>query len=113
MHELSLCAGILDILEDQAAAQDFKRILTVKLAIGALAAVEVEALRGCFEIVSRGTVAEGASLHIDRVPAAGRCNACAGTFEVVDYVAACPACPDQLLTVSGGQDLGVTQLEVD
>ena len=36
MHELSLCEGILQFLEDQASEQDYARVKTVWLEIGAV-----------------------------------------------------------------------------
>ena len=43
MHEMSLCEGILQTLEQQAEVQDYQKVRTVWLEIGALAGVEVEA----------------------------------------------------------------------
>ena len=57
MHELALCEGVLQALEEQAEAQCFTRVHAVWLEIGALAAVEPEALRFNFEVVVRGTLA--------------------------------------------------------
>jgi len=41
MHEMSLAEGIVQLLEDQARAQDFSRVKQVWLSIGELAGVEV------------------------------------------------------------------------
>ncbi|HNH90456.1 MAG TPA: hydrogenase maturation nickel metallochaperone HypA, partial [Thiobacillaceae bacterium] len=41
---MSLAEGILQIVEDTAAKQGFKRVTEVRLEIGALSGVEVEAL---------------------------------------------------------------------
>ena len=39
MHEMSLCEGILQTLEQQAKVQDYQKVRTVWLEIGALAGV--------------------------------------------------------------------------
>jgi hydrogenase nickel incorporation protein HypA/HybF len=57
---------VLQIVEDAARAQSFQRVRLVQLEIGALAAVEAEAMRFCFDAVSRGTLAEGATLGGNR-----------------------------------------------
>jgi Zn finger protein HypA/HybF involved in hydrogenase expression len=49
MHEMSLAMGVLQIVEDAARAQSFQRVRLVQLEIGALAAVEAEAMRFCFD----------------------------------------------------------------
>ena len=40
MHEMSLCQGVVQILEEQAKTHAFTRVRTVRLEIGPLAAVE-------------------------------------------------------------------------
>ena len=76
MHELSLCAGIVDVLREQAREQDYARVRTVWLEVGQLAGVEVEALRFGFDVATRETLAEGAALEIVPVPGAAWCRGC-------------------------------------
>jgi hydrogenase nickel incorporation protein HypA/HybF len=68
MHEMSLAEGIIQLLEDQAKAQDFSRVKQVWLSIGELAGVEVEALDFCLEVVSRDTLAAGARFTLCASP---------------------------------------------
>ena len=58
MHEMSLAEGILQIVEETAAHQGFKRVTEVRLEIGALSGVEIEALSFCLDVVLKGSVAE-------------------------------------------------------
>lgn len=64
MHELSLCQSAVEIIQRQAEQHDVKRVTAVWLEIGALSCVEESAVRFSFEIVCRGTVAQGCDLHI-------------------------------------------------
>ncbi len=64
MHEMALCRGVVQILEEQAKAQAYSRVKTVWLEIGPLTTVEPEALRFCFDVATRGTPAENAKLDI-------------------------------------------------
>jgi hydrogenase nickel incorporation protein HypA/HybF len=66
MHEMSLAMGILQIVEEAAREQRFGRVRSVWLEIGDLAAVEADAMRFCFDAVSRGTLAEGATLNCNQ-----------------------------------------------
>ena len=68
MHEMSLCEGILQILEERAAADGFKEVRTVRLEIGRFAGVEIDALRFGFDVVMKGSVAENATLDVIDVP---------------------------------------------
>lgn len=72
MHEVSLCEGILRIVQRQADCQrqsgkePFERVVTVRLALGERSCVSEEALRFCFPVVARGTMAQGAALDFVR-----------------------------------------------
>ena len=45
MHEMSLCEGVIQLIEQQANEQQFSKVSTVWLEIGALAGVEVDGIR--------------------------------------------------------------------
>jgi len=113
MHELSLCEGVLQILEEQSWIQGFLRVSRVCLEIGALAGVEPEALRFHFDAVTRGSLAEGAILEIVAVPAQAWCLPCGEKVSIRQYFDACPQCGSHQLQVIGGEELRVQQLEVE
>ena len=113
MHEMSLAEGIVQLLEDQARAQDFSRVKQVWLNIGELAGVEVEALDFCLEVVSRDTLADGARFHFVRQPGAGWCLACSQQVAVHARFDACPLCGKHQVQVTGGDEMRVSELEVE
>ena len=104
MHEMSLAEGILKISLDVAADNRAKKISAVGLKLGEMAGVEVEALKFCFDILTRNTIAENAELKINRVPIIGECNKCGKTFNVADYNFFCPEC-DGILILKSGREL--------
>lgn len=112
MHEMALAEGVLNVIEDSARTQGFTRVKTVWLEIGRLAAVEPEALRFSFDVVKRGTIAEGAVIEIVDVPGRAWCMKCGDTVAIDERGAACPACGSYQLQVSGGEDMRVSELEV-
>ena len=79
MHEMSLAEGVLQLVEDTARREAASRVKTVVLEIGQMSSVEPEALRFCFESVTRGSIAQGATLEIVCVPGAGRLPTAAPT----------------------------------
>lgn len=113
MHEMSIAEGVIQLLEEQAAAQQFSRVRTVWLEIGPLAAVETEALRFCFEEVTRGSLAEGARLEIVEVPGIAWCLGCSSSVPVRQRYDACPHCGSHHLQITQGDELRVKELEVD
>jgi hydrogenase nickel incorporation protein HypA/HybF len=113
MHEASIVEGLMQILESQAAAHGVARIRRVNLKVGKLRAVEPQALVACFEVFAEGTVAEGAELVIEHVPAHGRCEDCGEDFEVRGFRLLCPACGGRNVALSGGRELLIENFEAE
>ena len=113
MHEMSLCASMVQIIEEQAREQGFSRVRRVWLEIGPLAGVEVAAMRFGFDVVTRGTLAENATLEILETQAEAWCMACSKQVPVSQRFDACPECGGFQLQVTGGEELRIKELEVD
>lgn len=113
MHEMSLAQGIVRQLEEQAQLQRFSRVWVLRLEIGPLAAVDAEALRFCFDVVTQGTLAEGAQLEIDAPHATARCLECGVTQSVVCRYNACTDCGSYRLQLLSGDQMNIKALEVE
>ncbi len=113
MHEMSLCEGILQVLESEAQKQGFRRVKTVWLEIGQLASVECEALRFCFDVVIKNTLADGAILEIIQTPGQAWCMPCAKTVAVSQRFDQCPDCGSYQLQLTGGDEMRIKELEVE
>lgn len=110
---MSLCASMVQIIEEQAREQGFSRVRRVWLEIGPLAGVEVAAMRFGFDVVTRGTLAENATLEILETQAEAWCMACSKQVPVTQRFDACPECGGFQLQVTGGEELRIKELEVD
>lgn len=113
MHEMALCEGVLQIIAEEARRQKFTRVRTVRLEIGVLVHVEPDAMRFCFDAVSRGTIAEAARFEVIDVPGEAWCMRCSKSVSVARRFDPCPACGGYQLQVTAGDDLRVKDLEVD
>ncbi len=108
MHELSIAQGVVGAVLDHTGGD---RVLSVRLEIGALSGVEVDALRFCFDLAARDTAVEDAELVVERVTGRGRCRACAAETDLDSFVARCPCgCPD--VEVTAGEQLRIRDVEV-
>lgn len=74
MHEITLCQRALELIEQQAAKHGAKRVTGVWLKIGAFSCVETSSLAFCFDLVCRGSVAEGCKLHLEEQEAECWCE---------------------------------------
>jgi hydrogenase nickel incorporation protein HypA/HybF len=113
MHEMSLAEGILDIVEQAAGKESCRSVREVRLEIGALAGVEVEALRFCLDVVFRNSVAEGARVEIETTPGQGFCLDCATTVPIETLYDACPRCGGTQVQATGGSEMRVKDLLVE
>ena len=113
MHEMSLAEGILQIVEDAAGNQGFRRVTEVRLEIGALSGVEPEALTFCLDVVLRGSVADSARVELERLPGQGFCLACGETVAVAALYDACPKCGSYQVQATGGTEMRVKDLLVE
>ncbi|MDG4551185.1 MAG: hydrogenase maturation nickel metallochaperone HypA [Candidatus Contendobacter sp.] len=113
MHELSLCMELIRVIEEQNRRQPFRRVRAVRLAVGALAGVEIEALRFGFTVAAQGTLAENAVLEIEQPAGQAVCLDCGAVVEVRNREDPCPRCGGYFPQVRGGTDLRVVELEVE
>jgi hydrogenase nickel incorporation protein HypA/HybF len=67
MHELSLCQNIIKLIKEQADKHQKKRVLTINIEVGDLAAVDFNALTFWFDVIVKGTLAEKAQLNLIKV----------------------------------------------
>ena len=113
MHELSLMEALRDQALAAAHADGASRITAIRLRVGELTGVEIEALRFAFPVVMAGTMAAGAELRIEREPAECFCAACAAPFPASDGCCDCPRCGAISRQLLRGRDLQLLELEVE
>ena len=113
MHEMALAESILTTLQEQARRHDYARVRTVWLEIGPLASVEEQSLRFSFDVVVKGTLADGARLEIETSPAQAWCLPCSRSVVVTRRFDVCPECGGYQLQMTSGDELRIKELEVD
>lgn len=112
MHELSLAGGILRVLEQTRERDPFERVTQLRLEVGALSGVEVEALRFALESIAPHTVLAGASIEIDTPPGNAWCLPCSQSVEIRSRLDPCPRCGSYQLQPTGGTELRVVDMQV-
>lgn len=113
MHELGIANAILDTVRTEMENRGGARPQRVGLRIGELAAVNPEALRFAFEVLTQDSDFSGLVLDFEICPLRHRCPACGHDFDVKDYVFACPRCGTLRTECIGGDELELAYLEVE
>jgi len=111
MHELSIALDILDFVKDEMNRRQLDDLRAVGVRIGALSAVDPEALSFGFTVACRETPLEDVRLEIELVPAEIQCEICGyqGTTKTTEFI--CPRCRSSNLAISQGYELDIAYLE--
>ena len=113
MHEMSIAQGLLDIIIQESEQHQVSRVVSISLKVGELSAVEPESLKFCFELITEGTLAEGAKLEIERVPIGCHCRDCGHHFTVKNLLFSCPKCQSHAAEMLSGRELSLESFEAE
>jgi len=113
MHEIAIAEGIVRVAEQAARERGFDRVVAVIVEIGELAGVEPQALRFCFDAVTRGGAAAGARLEIESVPGRGWCLRCEREVALPQRFDPCPHCGSHQVQPTGGTEMRVRSIEAE
>lgn len=113
MHEMSLMQSALDVALEHAAGANAERIVSITLRVGEISSVIPEALTFAFECLREGTLASGAALNIESVPALCRCRTCGTSFHPPEAVFECPQCGRPGGEVVSGREIELSRMEIE
>ena len=116
MHELPVTESILKIVLKHAMTNGVRKVKTIRLKVGKLSDLEDGWIQRYFDYLSKGTMAEGARLEIERTPIIMKCNACSGSYEVEAAkmgVMVCPACGGKGGTLLSGREYTIKEMEAE
>ena len=114
MHEMAVADSILQIIEGKlAGVNPDAQVTKINLKIGKLTCVEPEALRLCFQVVSKETRLEETVLYIDSVPVRARCKDCEKEFGLEELDFACPFCASLRIEIQTGRELFIDSFEIE
>jgi hydrogenase nickel incorporation protein HypA/HybF len=112
MHEMGIASSVLEAVRAEAARQGAQPC-KVGLRVGELVALDEDALRFCFEAITRDTDLESLQLEIEICPRRHRCTQCQREFIVRDYNIRCPQCASLETECISGDELELAYLEVE
>ncbi|HER43433.1 MAG TPA: hydrogenase maturation nickel metallochaperone HypA, partial [Candidatus Eisenbacteria bacterium] len=112
MHEVSLARNMLSSVEEAVRREGGGTVKVVHCRIGELAGVSVDALSFAFDVLSRGTPAEGGRIECERIPLRTRCRDCGKEFAPGEVVLACPACGGRM-DIRSGREMEVDYILMD
>lgn len=110
MHELGITENILDTVVKHAGREGAVRITDISLVIGDLSSVVDDSVQFYWDMLSAGTLAEGAQLHFHRIPAKFRCETCGHCFSPDGLSYRCPVCQSEKVRVHSGNEFYIDNI---
>jgi len=113
MHELAVTESVLAITLKHAELAKARRVTGIYLVIGQLSSIVDDSVQFYWDMISETTIAQGAVLHFNRIPAKMECLTCGREFEMEDRLAPCPTCQSYTLKVTSGEEFYIDSIEVE
>jgi hydrogenase nickel incorporation protein HypA/HybF len=113
MHELGITDQLLQLTLRHAEQAGASSVIRLNLVIGELSSVVDESIRFYWLIMAKGTIAERAELHFERVPGRLSCQTCGGDIPYRDFAGQCPVCGSQAVCISDGDQFKLESIEVE
>lgn len=113
MHEMSIAQNIIEIVDEISKENQVKNVRKVIVKIGKLVAVVPDSLQFCYDTLTKGSPLENSELEIHIIRILAKCDNCKKTFEVESYFFTCPFCESTEIKILQGEELNVSELEVD
>lgn len=113
MHELGVTEQVLKVAVEQALEAGASRITCIRLVVGDLSSIVDDSVQFYFDFLSKGTMAEGAALHFERIAPRLRCRECGSEFSMRDMDWTCPSCGALGGEVVAGREFYLDAIEVE
>ncbi len=110
---MAITQSILDISKKVGEEHGAKRIKEVRIKVGEYSGVVPQCVRYYFDVISKGTICEGAVLNIMKLPVKIYCNNCNEEFEISRYHVKCPKCAGTDIKMTQGREFYIESLEVE
>lgn len=115
MHELAICRAIVEsaLAELERAGHGDARLVRTTIVAGEFRQIVPDFLCGAYEILTRGTPAEGSKLEVRSAPIIGECGDCGwrGRLAVGEFW--CASCESVRIELVGGMELHLESIELE
>ena len=113
MHELTVTENLLNIAVQHATQANAVRVTSLQLVIGQLSSIVDDSVQFYWDMISAGTLCEGAQLHFERRPAMLKCLDCDQTYTLSGELTDCPNCHSARIKIVAGEEFYLDSIEVE
>lgn len=113
MHELPITESILEITLRHAQQANAHRVEAINIVIGQLSSVVDDSVQFYWDMISEGTIAQGAKLNFQRKPIELRCLICKNEYTPAGEDFSCPNCQSENIKIISGEEFFLDSIEVE
>lgn len=113
MHEHHAVQNLVNQAIEKAALLNAKKVKKVVFGLGDLVGFDDGSIELYYEQMSAGTPLEGASLQIIHYKPKLQCKNCSNIFEDSKREFKCPKCSSMSLSLQGGKDFFLQDIEIE
>ncbi len=113
MHELSITEHLLEDCIREAQRQNARKIRVIRLCIGQLKGIVPDCIQIYLDMLSEGTIAEGARIEAEFLPVRVLCRDCGKEGRITPHHLECPHCGSLKLKLLSGREFYIKSMEVD
>lgn len=113
MHELPVTTSICNIAVEEAQRIGAAKICRITICQGEYTDYVPEIVQEYFNLVSGGTLAEGAQLEIKKIPALIHCRDCGMDSRGEHFRMRCPLCGSRNTELKSGKEFYIESMEVE
>lgn len=113
MHELPITENIIKIAGEHCSENGGSRVTAIHLVIGDYCGYVGSSIQMYFDVISEGTLCEGARLEMTRVKPKLRCKSCGALFERKPLSFTCPTCGGDGEPSEIGKEFYIESIEIE
>ena len=112
MHEYPVTQQIIKIAEKHASERGASGIEKIKLVVGDYSGFIGDSIQMYFDIISQGTLCEGAVIEIEHIKPKLKCRGCGALFERAPLSFSCPHCGEDGEPTEIGKEFYIESIEI-
>ncbi|MBI4978456.1 MAG: hydrogenase maturation nickel metallochaperone HypA [Spirochaetes bacterium] len=112
MHELSITQTIVSTVIAEAEKRNAVGVKKINIVVGELTGFMADSIEMYYNVIAKGTIAEGAAINITFVPSRRECIVCGSRFLREPFSFTCPSCGGESKPTDEGSDCYIETIEI-
>ena len=113
MHELAITETLLELALKHAEKENAVKVTDLYITVGVLTSIVDDSVQFYWDIISKKTKCENATLHFERIAAAFRCEECGEEYPFGEELEPCPKCKAINVKIISGEEFFLNSISIE